>query len=348
MSGHRKKPKGRAKRASSGRSRRNADAKPHDALFKHTFADPAHLASELESVLAPELLAALDLSTLRLIPGSFIDDELKSSHTDLLFEVARRGGDGRALLYLLFEHQSTADAEMTLRLLQYSVRIWRWHLDVAKLGLPLPPILPLVLHHSERGWRVASDFHSIVGFDGWPEALRRHVPQFEVLIDDISRMPEAELLARPLSPEARATLWLLAHARRLLEALERDTTSALLQAISSTHGEEALRPYLSYIAEGVAPGAFHLVLTLVRTRLGPRVEALMNSIADELREEGKKQGMQQGMRAGRVAIVLELLRAKFGRLDEVTVQRIEEAPVDVLDRVAAQILTAATLADALR
>lgn len=83
----RKKPKGRATRGKQGgvrgkksaargswrkgdakggkqggvRSKRKGEAKPHDGLFKHTFGDPAHLAGELQSVLAPEVLAELDL-----------------------------------------------------------------------------------------------------------------------------------------------------------------------------------------------------------------------------------------------------------------------------------------------
>ncbi len=80
--GKKRKPRGKRGRD----ARRKGEAKPRDALFKHKFADPAHLAGELESVLAPELLAELDLSTLRLLPGSFVGGEIKSSHADLLFE----------------------------------------------------------------------------------------------------------------------------------------------------------------------------------------------------------------------------------------------------------------------
>ena len=43
-------------------------------------------------------------------------------HTDLLFSVAWRGG-GEALVYLLFEHQSTSDGLMAFRILRYLVRI---------------------------------------------------------------------------------------------------------------------------------------------------------------------------------------------------------------------------------
>jgi predicted transposase YdaD len=45
----------------------------------------------------------LDLESLRLMPGSFVDDELRSRHTDLLFSVTFRGRP--ALIYVLFEHQ---------------------------------------------------------------------------------------------------------------------------------------------------------------------------------------------------------------------------------------------------
>jgi hypothetical protein len=40
--------------------------------------------------------AHVDLATLRLCPGSFVDDELRHAHADLLYRVQARGG-GEAL-----------------------------------------------------------------------------------------------------------------------------------------------------------------------------------------------------------------------------------------------------------
>ena len=59
----------------------------HDGLFKLAFSDPKHVAVELRAVLPPALLALLDLESLRLEPGSFVDDELTQSHSDLLLSV---------------------------------------------------------------------------------------------------------------------------------------------------------------------------------------------------------------------------------------------------------------------
>jgi predicted transposase YdaD len=46
---------------------------PHDKLFKAGFSDPETTARFLRSQLPPALTAAIDWSSLRLEPGSFID-----------------------------------------------------------------------------------------------------------------------------------------------------------------------------------------------------------------------------------------------------------------------------------
>ena len=78
-------------------------------------------AAEFHAILPPELLAELDLSTLRPIPAEFVDKALSKSYADLLFEVTVRGK--RGFLFVLFEHQSGPDDVMPLRLLGYIVRV---------------------------------------------------------------------------------------------------------------------------------------------------------------------------------------------------------------------------------
>ena len=130
----------------------------HDGLFKLAFSDPKHVAVELRAVLPPALLALLDLESLRLEPGSFVDDELTQSHSDLLLSVGLHGSDESArsgLVYVLFEHQSSVDPLMPLRLLEYVLKILRREIDrrksVGLSPLPLPHVVPLVLHHSDSG-----------------------------------------------------------------------------------------------------------------------------------------------------------------------------------------------------
>lgn len=54
---------------------------PHDALFRSTFSQVEHAAAEFRAVLPSELLSAVNLTTLRLESGTFVDAELSSSHS---------------------------------------------------------------------------------------------------------------------------------------------------------------------------------------------------------------------------------------------------------------------------
>jgi predicted transposase/invertase (TIGR01784 family) len=95
---------------------------PHDSLFKETFKDPRRAAEELRHVLAPELARNIDFTTLAVEPGEFVDEELRERHTDLLFSAVIAGTKIR--IYVLFEHQSSVDPWLPLRLLSYMLRIW--------------------------------------------------------------------------------------------------------------------------------------------------------------------------------------------------------------------------------
>ena len=80
---------------------------PHDRLFRRVFGDPKHAGSELRSVLSAEVAAHIDLDHLEPVAVSFVDDNLRQVHSDLLFRTTFDGDD--AYLYFLVEHQSSPD-----------------------------------------------------------------------------------------------------------------------------------------------------------------------------------------------------------------------------------------------
>ncbi len=65
---------------------------PHDSFVKRTFTNLDHAADELRAVLPPALVARIDWSTLRIEPGSFVDEALRDRHTDLLFSMRTLDG----------------------------------------------------------------------------------------------------------------------------------------------------------------------------------------------------------------------------------------------------------------
>ena len=78
-----------------------------------------------------------------------------------------------------------------------------------------------------------------------------------------------------------------------------------------------------------------------------KVEEAIIMSAKETYEQIKREGRQEGLQEGRAATLLELLRLRFGSLEPAAVQRIEEASVEVLERLTQRVLTAATLREAL-
>lgn len=180
---------------------------PHDALFKSVFQQPENAAAELQHVLPAEHVAAIDWSTLKLEPGNYVDEALADQHSDLLFSAAAQTSGECVLVYLLFEHQSTAEPKMALRLLSYMVSIWERFADEHK-ALPLPLIVPAVLSQVVGGWKAATRFSGLFSSSLGPLA-DAVLPDFSYAVDDLHRTGDADLKARAVAQQARLALWLL-------------------------------------------------------------------------------------------------------------------------------------------
>src|SRR5205807_1240054 len=92
-------------------------------------------------------------------PGSFVDEHLAETFSDLLYRVPWHGSP--LDLCLLFEHKSTPE-EVRLVLLEYMVRVWKQDRKEAP-GDPPPPIIPVVLYHGKRRWPYSTQFVDWLG-----------------------------------------------------------------------------------------------------------------------------------------------------------------------------------------
>ena len=117
---------------------------PHDQLFKEAFSRHETAMAFFESYLPAEIGSRLDWETLQLQPGTYTDEALRGCESDLLYAV--QIDQSPILLYCLFEHQSTPDAWMPLRLLRYILAIWEQHRKQNPAADKQPPVLPLVLY----------------------------------------------------------------------------------------------------------------------------------------------------------------------------------------------------------
>lgn len=336
---------------------------PHDTLFRSVFGLPQHAAAELGAVLPRELVELLDLAALRRVEGSFIDDALRASSSDLLFRAPwRTGRNGREaregleclalaqaridpFLYLILEHQSTFDPRMPLRLLGYLTRIWERHRREHPEELLLPPIVPLVIHHGTQPWRGPTRFRQQLLLPaGVAPPASPALLDFGFLLDDLTLRADAELLARGHDAVARLTLLALRNGRdrdgffpRLIAAIR-----ALEGDLRSPAAPSALAALASYVCDvGDAPLA--QVRDTIAAALPPEVRSPFMTIAEQLKAEGRSEGAAAAQRES-LTLVLE---SRFGPLDAADRARIAAADSDRLLRWIRRSGTAPSVAAAL-
>ena len=330
----------------------------HDAFFKEMLSRPEHAASLLQQILPARIVARLHFASLAPCTGSYIDEALKERHSDLLFSVQLEGRP--ALIYLLFEHQSSVDTRMSFRLLRYEVRIWeRWLRDNPNAH-KLPVILPVVLHHSVDGWTGSTAFEDLLDVDAATLAdLAPHIPRFQFVLEDISHETDEALRARAITALARLSLWCLRHAREPWELVDR--LGGWLELVGEVrrapHGVAALVLIMRYIfLTNERDEPEELVARLLAVVGEEGKEEIMTAgekLIERGREQGLKQGLEQGLELGierglelgRRALLLDLLRERFGELPDAAVARVTAAGMAELQAWSKRVLTAPGLDD---
>ncbi|MEZ4299997.1 MAG: Rpn family recombination-promoting nuclease/putative transposase [Polyangiaceae bacterium] len=327
--------------------------RPHDNLVRDVFGHPEHARGELQHLLPAELSARLDWSTLTLVPGSFVDEALEESQSDLLFSVRLKGDDRTAYLYLLLEHQSSPDPLLVFRQLKYQVRFLHDWLEDHPGATRLPVVIPLLLCHAPTAWSGATRFEDLLDIDPSTRPLvLDFVPRFRLLVDDLTTQPDEALRVRAMTEMGRLVLWCLKTARspdELVAGMKR--WKALLRAVrQAPHGIAAVALIWRYLLV-VHDQPEERILLALEAALDQEQKEDMASIADQLVEKGIRKGRAEGRVEGRVegreegtrAVVLRLLQRRFGTLPDDVRGRVEHATLAELDELADRVLTAATL-----
>ena len=324
---------------------------PHDALFKLAFETPADAAGVLRGALPPAVAEAIDWSTIRGEPGSFVGKELEGRHTDLLFSAVL--GNERAFLYLLLEHQSTSDPDMPLRMLSYLVRIWEKFRKEHPRG-SLPIVIPMVIAHARSGWSAPRSLAEM--FNTRPASiagLAELVPSFSLLVEDLAELSNAEIKALALRAFPTLALWALRDARsaaRLVENL-RHWGQAFSEAWAAPNGIEAVNKVLRYLSVVCQDLDLEEFRGIIR-EYAPEVEVAVMTIAEQMRNEGaaegraegRAEGLAKGLLAGRIQVLAKQLVLKFGAIGAEHEALINAATDEDLDRYVERVLSAETLA----
>ena len=321
----------------------------HDNLFHTAFSSPKGAAGLLAGVLPAELVRRIDLASLAPRSTKFTGPHLLTRHSDLLFAANLEGRE--VLIYVLIEHQSTNEPFMLVRLLLYMALTWDGYVRDEKPARYLPPILPVVVHHSEGGWSAATRFEDVIDPAALElEGMLRYIPRFEMLLDDLSKATDEDLQRRGQALAQSLVLWALRDARNSERFFAHFRAWAkLLDEVAADPSEQRVFKALLRYISSVLGADWADQLRQLLLELAPATERAMQTIAESWEQKGIEKGIEKGRVEGRVEglqeLVRRLLTKKFGPLTESILERLGAATAPELQEYADRILDAQQLAD---
>ena len=280
---------------------------PHDSAYKQFFSNPEMVESLLRDFVSADFIADLDFSTLERCSGSYVTDDLRERHDDIVWRVGWKKGSW-CYVALLLEFQSTPDHWMALRTLSYTTLLL---LDLVKMGNVrenegLPPVFPIVIYNGGKAWKAPQEVAAL--FAPMPEGLKYYRPQHRHFLLDESRVPGEEL---------DKSKGLVAQLLRLERAQEPEQVRRIVrELIARLHGPEYLslrRAFTVWLGRVVLKrsGITEEIPEFQDLR---EVDAMLEERAAQWKHEyitlGRKEGEAKGLGRG----VQLLLEARFGAL----------------------------------
>jgi len=266
-----------------------------DPAYKLLFSRPRMVRDLLDGFAARGWSGALDFDTLAPLPASFVSEDLRQRHGDLVWRIRFR--DDRWLyLVLLLEFQATVDAAMALRMLTCTALLYQ-RLDadgVLRDHGALPPVLPVVLYNGRRGWTAPVELTKLLAAGN--DVLAPYQPSQRYYVLDVARAADADLPAGNLVA-ALSALEKARGAARLGGALR--ALGDLLRAQGDDH---LTRAFVTWLRQGLRfagrlpAGEGDPLAQLRETQT--MLEETVREWTREWLEQGRAQGIEQGRAEG--------------------------------------------------
>ena len=267
-----------------------------DPIYKRLYAFPEMVADLLRSVLPADALEALDMDTLAKVSASYVGDDYRQRHGDTVWRVERAGRWTYVLV--LLEFQSSSDATMALRVLEYTAMLYRESLRAGEASPGrLPPVLPIVLYNGESPWSAAQDVGELIEESG-PALLAYQPSQRYAMVDE--RHASADYAG-----ERTRAVALLEQSRSPADLAS--VAGVLVGILGGPDADELRRAFADWLwvlfrrmhspEESPVPPP-ELTLEDVRMTLEERVARWPEQWRQQGIEEGMERGIEQGMERG--------------------------------------------------
>ncbi len=316
---------------------------PYDTGYKNFFSNSEMVASLLQDFVPANLLGKMDLSTLERCFSSYVTDDLRERHDDIIWRVRWKEGSSEDnieswfYIYLLLEFQSSVDPWMAIRILGYMALLWQDLIKEGsiKSGDKLPPVFPIVLYNGGSKWTAARDVSELLM--PLPGPLAAYQPRQKYFLIDEGRIPEEELTANN-GPAAmllrlervKTHEEMLPIVEALILRLQDRKYHSLRRAFTIWINRVAQRAGI--IGEGEALSSLQEVQTMLMERAAQwKGEYIQQGVIMGRREGmtegisiGEARGEARGESKGVRLALCDLLESRFGMLPETVSSSVNE------------------------
>ncbi len=277
--------------------------------------------------------------------GSFVEEHLRASYSDRLFEAKTASGK-TLLLYFLIEHKSYADHKVAWQLFRGLYAFMEQKVRENESWQKLPAVVPLLLYHGKERWCFANELLALIDAD---KAVVPWLVNVRFPVVDLGEIPNPML-----AKEARLYAGLLAlkYGTRDPEAQMEALEEIILALMEVPDLFVSIVLYLLTTFSCLQEEHVRLIISRVK----PQEETeMMSQFAQEIlaknkpewiaigRQEGRQEGRLEGRQEGEAQLLMRLLERRFADLPSWAVQKISAADSLTLETWSLRVLEVTTL-----
>jgi len=270
---------------------------PHDRVVEKFLQENETARSLFREYLPQEIAGLLDLDSLEYIKDKFVDENLAKYFSDLLYKV-NFTDHLQGFIFLLLEHKSTEFRFSSFQVLKYMVQIWDKFLVNNKKARYLPVIIPVVLYHGGKKWKLANRFIALFKF---PELLKEFIPDFQFQLLDISHSADEEIKGNTVLRILLMTL------KYIFKPELKHKLQEILKLFHEIKDKYSARDYLVALVNYLVNSPGNLTDNEINESIS-EVFSQGGDIMATIAEKWIDQGVEKGIEKGKWDVVKNMLR----------------------------------------
>ena len=258
----------------------------HDRFFKQLFSKKAEISEFVAKTFPQEIVSKLHLDTLEIDKTDYIDQKLRASYSDLVYN-CKYGDNTDLKISLLFDHKSYPESFPHFQLLGYMLKIWETQI---KQKQDLTPVIPIIFYHGKQKWKI-KPFKEY--FSELDDNLQKFIPKFDYQLIDTSDFTDKQITELFESLQLQIGILLMKNIYNEQKILQEINTifAGINQLLQTEQGEQFFETIVSYLfyATKIETQKF---VEKMRT-ISPKAEEKFISTAMRLQMKGKMEGIKK-------------------------------------------------------